>query len=303
MICPNCGTQNAEGETVCQGCKEQLPRLDTSLSRKVSEPEPVEKGKPGKTKRAGSGGNRLKNKKLLKVVITATIFLIVVVAGFVTYRYKTKNLNANDPVLRIENVINTFSDDVAEYYKYILPESLASNAQTVSSALSDSKTTPDLLESSGKVLKNAYETWKDTYGDDLAISLDILYKEKLPEETLNEIESFYATIYKEHIYSEEKSFDAMTADIAEKYDISETKAKKVTTALNDAKQYCSNIQVTSGYDIVVRIGFTGRQKTGDIILDVYVVKVDGTWSIDLNTTYKKYMDRPLLEKAFKKGTE
>lgn len=296
MICPNCGTQNATGEKICMGCKEELPLVSPAAIR---ESEKTQEEKTEKTtKAAKKPKNRLKNKKIVKTIIGVFIFALVLVAGIIIYRYKTKNLNANDPVTRLETVVNTFSTDLSEYVKYILPEEIAKNALTVLNQLDGADKKPELLKNFQDMVNNAYESWKDEYGDDLVISLDILNKEKMTDSQLDDIETFYADAYSEYIISENKSYDKLTSDLAGDYSISESKAKKAATALNAIQQYCSTIQVTAGYDLVIRFSLSGRQGSADVLMDVYVIKVDGTWSIDLNSTILKYNANPLLTDAF-----
>lgn len=306
MICPNCGTQNAYGETICMGCKETLPQIDPKAlkeSEKADKSEKEEKSKKKdsakETKKTKGTGSRPKNKNLIKGIIGILILAIVVVAAIIVYRYKTKNLNANDPIVRLETVVNEFSVDPADYVKYIFPEAIAKDASSALGALEDADETPELVKSFKNTVEGAFESWKDTYGDDLEISLDILYKEKLEEDKLNEIENFYAIAFAKYVLADSLSYDSLVAKVENDYKLSNGKAKKVATGLNNIQQYCSNIQVTAGYDLVVRLGFNGRQSTGDLLLDVYVVKVDGTWSIDINSTIEKYLENPVLTDAIK----
>lgn len=295
MLCPYCGTQNPAGEKICMGCKEPLPEVDGSVSweTKKEEETATEDGKKKKKSGRVKKEKKKMNRKLLGILLAVILLAIIGGALFMILRNKNHNVEPRSPIDNMETLLNDYSLNLTDYSKQLMPEPIYKNLKVIYSVMDGVKEEPEIILRQKKELNDVLESYKDYYGDDVKISIDIIGRDKIDAVELSEMKSFYANLFTEYISKENLTEEQLANKLKDTYDLSAKNAEKAADNMIDIHKYGLDMEITEGYDYVLRLRLNGRQKQGTALMDVYVIKVDGTWSIDIHKTYQKFHEDAL----------
>lgn len=215
----------------------------------------------------------LKNKKVL---IGAAAAAIVVVVIAVIIGVSVSNANSyKAPVNNLVKLINQQNTDITAYLKLVKDPVTVKLLQ--SSILKKSGSYKDILDECKDGLEDYYD---DIQGFKIT-RCDISSAKEMSKSDLNEIKdqlpsksSLRAIIEEIEDYD-----DGDYAEMADELDFSEGDARKMTKALIDFYKGLSDMEITEGYKLTVRLyaEYDGDKDMAEKVKDVRVVKANGTW--------------------------
>lgn len=214
----------------------------------------------------------LKNKKVL--IGAAAAVVVVVIAVIIGVAVSSAN-SYKAPINNLVKLINQQNTDITAYYKLIADPFTVKLYQ--SSILKKSESYKDLLDECKDDLEEYYD---DIQGFKIT-KCDISSAKEMSKSELNEIKNQLPSksSLRTMIETIEDYDDGDYAKMADSLDISEGDARKLAKAMIDYYKSLSDVEITEGYKLTVRLyaAYDGDTDMAEKVKDVRVVKVNGTW--------------------------
>lgn len=277
MYCKFCGKDLPDQAKFCNGCggKQEHPEVVESKIKDSS--TTVFQTTPGTSGDKGTINN-------LKAIIIGAIALVAIILIFLLTKSSYK-----DPLDDIAKSLNKQQTDITKYMKIIAPEFVSDTYKDALALVKDidKDTYKEATEQIEDGLSLFYEGLEDYLGDDYKFSYKIKSKDKLDKDDLEDIEDSWRAIGELLEDYDDDYFD----DMFYYSDLSSSQEKKVKNLVKDLTKNLTKLEVTSGYELTVKLSIKGVDKDevedllddlgfDELEFDVNVIKVNGDWCID-----------------------
>ena len=285
-FCSKCGAKLEEGTKFCGTCGAEQTVQETPVAQEAPKAEA-----PAADAKEAKPVDKNKMVGLIAFAVVAVVAIVLVVALFSSIfggGYKK-------PLKTIKKAINSQTTDVEDLFD-VLPKFVGTAYDDALALVKDidKDMVEELEDGIAEGLESIYEGLEDTYGKKVKLSYEITDKEKLDKDDCEDIAEYYTGVV-------ESLEDALGVDITDKdeleemvekledtgmlEDVSSKQIDKAIKLISNLAGDLADVKISKGYILSVDVTIEGKDEEATNELELYVVKMNGKWCLEILSTY------------------
>lgn len=289
-FCSKCGAKLEDGTKFCGTCgaEQEAPLVQEEAPAAQAEAPKAEAAE------AAKGAKTVDKNKMVGLIAFAAVAVVVIVLVAVLF----SNIfggGYKKPLKTVKKAINSQTTDVDDFFGAV-PKFVGAAYDDALALVKDidKDMVKELEDGIEEGLDTMYEGLEDTYGKNVKLTYKITDKEKLDKDECEELAENYTNIV--DLFEESFGIDVTDDDELEEMvekledsgmldDVSSKQVKKAIKLISDLANNLEDVEISKGYLLTVDVTLEGKEDDATNELELYVVKMNGKWCIEILSTY------------------